>query len=222
MTSAAPSLFGPSHERRLEAFDLSTALMHDGIRPGGSRANNRSPLALKSAPGTDIYQDGMENFHKLLRLAGWTLVYVDGQPRLLHPEGKVAFAISSAKNVGYQNLRMPRTRRKGSATRKALTGEPRHPSLFDELDDIDASESSPELVAAAQAAPLYFLLWERSERGDGLALEFSRPVEMTYGGSVNHWSDRIQVGFLELEGDLSVFDDPDGGDDEFTVPVEPR
>jgi hypothetical protein len=221
MTTAAPSPFGPSHEERLEAFDLSTPIIHDGIRPGGSRAANRSSLALKSAPGTDIYQDGMENFHKLLRTAGWKLVYVDGQPRLLHPEGKVAFAISSAKNVGHQNLRMPRTRRKGNATRNALAGSPQHESLFD-LEGIDAPGSSAELVAAAQAAPLYFLLCERSERGDGLALEFSRPAEMTQGGRVNNWTDRIQVGFLELEGDLSVFDDPDGGYDEFDVPVEPR
>ena len=217
MSSTTESPFEPNPEGGLDAFGLSTEIFHNGLRPGASRAANRTALALDSTPGTDIYHDGMEQLAQLLYPAGWRLVMVDGQPRLLHPDRVVAFTISSGINVGQWNMRMPRTRRKGKATRLALAPQEHHPSLLDDLE----YESMEELVAAAQNAPLYFLLVERTVQGNGLHLEFSRPSEMTDGGSVNNWADRIPVGFLDLEGDLSVFDNPDDGD-EFDVPVEPR
>lgn len=215
LTTASP--FEPNSEARLVTFGLSTEILHNGLRPGGSRAANRTALALDSSPGTDIYHDGMEQLAQLLYPAGWRLVMVDRQPRLLHPERIVTFTISSGINVGQWNMRMPRTRRKGKATRLALAPPEPHPSLFGDL----GVESPEELVVAAQNSPLYFLLVERTVGGNGLHIEFSRPSEMTDGGSVNNWADRIQVGFLDLEGDLSVFDNPDDGD-EFDVPVEPR
>lgn len=212
--------YDEDHERRLEAFGLSTEVIHNGLRRGAEHAANRSSHALKTAAGTDIYQDGMEDFAQLLTAGGWRAVEVDGQPRLLHPTGMMAFTISSGINVGSADLRRrPRTRRKGKATRGSLAPLPPHPSLF---GDEDAGDSA-ELLAQAAAAAFYFLLCERAPQGGGVHIELAQPAAMTEGGSVNEWRDRIRVGFLPLEGDLSVFDRPDDeGPDEFDVPVEPR
>lgn len=212
--------YGEDHERRLEAFGLSTQLIHNGLRRGAERAANRSSHALKTAAGTDIYQDGMEDFAQLLTAHRWRAVEVDGQPRLLHPAGAMAFTISAGINVRSADLRQrPRTRRKGKATRGSLVPQPPHPSLFGDEDSV----GSAELVAQAAAAPFYFLLCERALRGGGVHIELAQPAGMTPGGSINQWSDRIPVGFLPLEGDLSVFDDPDDeGPDQFDVFVEPR
>jgi hypothetical protein len=208
----------PGNERRLQVFGLSTDIFHNGLRAGVSRAANRSEMALESSRGTDIYHDGMENLHLILAPAGWQMVLVDQQPRLLHPEGIVSFTISSGVNVGKTNLRTPRTRRKGSATRKSLAVPEVTAGLFDDLD----AELNAKLVATAQQAPFYFLLCERPKiGGNGLIMEFSQPVGMTEGGSVNSWADRIPVSYLDLEGDLSIFKRPDDGD-EYDVAVSPR
>jgi hypothetical protein len=209
----------PDPERRLNEFGLSTERIHLALRPALSRASNRTSLALRSTPGTDIYHDGMEHFAQLLAQEGWRLVYVDGQARLLHPQGQLALALASGINVGQWNLRMPRTRRKGKATRKALAQLIKHPSLFDSDEKI---EQESALVEAAKKAPLWFLLCERTERGPGLHLEFARPASMTPGGSVNLWADHIPVPFLDLGSDMSVFNQPDDGDGDFDVAVEPR
>ncbi|WP_226346912.1 hypothetical protein [Agilicoccus flavus] len=216
MTLTTAPGFEPEHEQRLAAFGLSNAIMHDGLRAGATRAANRSALALETSPGTDIYHDGMEALAQLLAPDGWRSLSIDRQPRLVHPEGALSFAVSSAINVGRANLRAPRTRRKGTATRNSLGAGLSVPTLFETEDDQLA-----ELARTAEKAPFYFLLFERIAVGKpGLLLEFSRPAAMTNGGSVVEWADRIPVPFLDLEGDLSVFDEP--GDDEFDVAVEPR
>ena len=218
MTVTTASSF-ESDESRLAAFGLSSEIFHNGLRSGASRAVNRSPLALDSAPGVDIYHDGMENLHRILKPLGWRLVFVEKQPRLVHPDGIMSFTISSGINVGKADVRKPpRTRKKGPATRNSLAVADLAPGLFQHLE----AELAARLAKAAKKAPFYFLLCERvTYGGNGLILEFSQPAGMTSGGSVNEWKDRIAVPFLALEGDLSVFDNPDDGD-AIDVPVEPR
>jgi hypothetical protein len=221
MAIATALPYDEDHERRLRALGLSTEIIHNGLRRGAERAANRSSFALKTAAGMDIYQDGMEDFSRLLAAGGWQLIEVEGQPRLLHPDAAMSFTISSGIDVGSMDLRKgPRTRRKGKATRASLVPQPPHPSLFEGEEAADAAE----LVARATVAPFYFLLCERAPQGGGVYIELAQPASpMTAGGSVNQWGDRIRVGFLPLEGDLSVFDQPeDEGPDEFNVPVEPR
>lgn len=213
----------PNHEddeRRLEALGLSTALIHNGLRRGAERAANRTAYALRTAAGTDIYQDGMEDFAQLLAAGGWRKIEVDDQPRLVHPNGTMSFTISSGINVGSADLRRgPRTRRKGKATKNSLVPQPEHPTLFEGENGLDASA----LIVQPIDATFYFLLCERAHHGGGVHIEMARPAGMTRRGSVNQWADRIRVGFLQLGGDLSIFDQSDlEGPDEFDVPVELR
>lgn len=217
MTTLTVQPYNDGDELRLEALGLSTELIHNGLRRGVGRAANRSSFALKTAAGTDIYQDGMEDFAQLLFDAGWRRFDVDGQPRLLHPTGTMSFTISSGINVGNADLRsVPRTRRKGKATEKALTDQHRPLGLF----CVDDSAVQDELADHAEEAPLYFLLYERARGGGGVHIELARPASMTEGRSVNAWTERIHVGFLPWDGDLSFFDQPDGdGPSEFDVPV---
>lgn len=213
-TVALPA--GEGDERRLNAFGLTTESLHTALRPGLSRAANRTAMALPSSAGTDIYHDTMEQLALALADAGWKLVWVEHQPRLLHPDALIAFTVASGTNVANLDRRKaPRTRKKGKATRNSLAA----PQLavlpiFDE----PSVEQNAGLVAAATQAPLWFLVHERTDRG--LNLEFSRPAEMTEAGAVVAWEERILIGFLDLDGDLSIFDNPDNGD--FDVPVAPR
>jgi hypothetical protein len=210
------ALTSPEGEGRLRAFGLSTELIHMALRPGLSRAANRTSKALRSTPGTDIYHDTMEHLHLLLAEMGWSLVHIDHQPRLLHPDARIAVAIASGTNVASWDPRWtPRTRRKGVATRNSLAG-PRAEVVA--LFDVPGVEQDEELVNAARLAPLWLLVHERTVRG--LNLELSRPAGMNASGIVTEWADRIIIGFLDLDGDLTVFDNPDDGG--FDVPVQPR
>lgn len=214
MATASLTPSESSDEERLAVFGLSSQIFHDGLRTGTSRAANRSTLALTTSAGTDVYHDGMEDLHRILKPLGWTLIHVEGQPRLRHPDGVVSFTISSGINVGKANARVPRTRKKGKATRSSLAAPELPAGLFD--------DPQAKIAQAAKGAPFYFLLCERvTDGGSGLILEFAQPAIMTSGGSVNDWKDRITVPFLALEGDLSVFDQPDD-DNGIDVPIEPR
>lgn len=217
MTTA--TLLSPSsHEgdHRLAKFGLSTELIHTALRPGLSRASNRTAMALRSTPGTDIYHESMERLNQRLAEAGWRLVYVGHQPRLLHPDLFISFTIASGTNVANPDRRLaPRTRPKGKSTRDSLAG-PR--AQIAALFDVPEVVQEKELVAAAEKAPLWLLVHERTEQG--LNLELSRPAEMTASGIVTDWDDRIVIDFLDIEGDLSVFSTPD--DDGIDVAIEPR
>lgn len=203
-------------EDRLRRLGLSTETLHTALRPGLSRAANRTALALPNSSGTDIYHDTMEQLALMLADAGWKQIWVEQQPRLLHPEAILAFTLSSGINVANPDRRRsPRTRNKGIATRKSITAPQMQVlPIFDEMQ----AEQNIELISAASQAPLWFLLYERTDRG--LNLEFSRPATIAATGAVVAWEQRILVGFLELDGDLSIFDGP--GDEDFDVPVTPR
>ncbi|WP_053386378.1 hypothetical protein [Leucobacter japonicus] len=207
---------GEGDERRLNAFGLTTEALHSALRPGLSRAANRTALALPSSAGTDIYHDTMEQLALALADTGWKLVWIDRQPRLLHPDALIAFTLASGNNVANPDRRKsPRTRKKGKATRNSLAAPQLDVlPLFDEPE----VEQDAALIAAAAQAPLWFLVHERTDRG--LNLEFSRPSKMTDAGAIVAWDERILIGFLDLDGDLSIFDSPDDGD--FDVPVAPR
>lgn len=210
---------GSDDERRLNELGLSSALIHDGLRRGASSANNRTAKALASSRGIDIYYDGMEDFHILLAEVGWSMAEVRQQPRLFHPEGLVSFTLSAGKNVGRKNMR---TDRKGPATRESLANAPFVPSLFPDIDAVILEERAKR--ERANRVPLYLLVVERiaGER-PGLRIELAQPVEANDSGCVVGWGERVNVQFFDLDGDLSVFGDPDAdGDDEIDVPVAPR
>ena len=201
-------------EERLVAFGLSTTLIHTALRPGASRASNRTSLALKSARGTDIYQDSMEMFHQLLADAGWDLVYVENQPRLFHPQNLLAFTITSGTWVAQLDPNVQPRTRKGKATRGSLVG-PR--VQVEALFDLPDGARAKQPATAMPGSPLWLLVHERTDRG--LNLELSRPGTMNASGRVTEWADLIMVGFLDLDGDLSVFEQHDDGG--FDVAVEP-
>ncbi|SEB10133.1 hypothetical protein SAMN04515680_3268 [Leifsonia sp. 21MFCrub1.1] len=88
-------------------------------------------------------------------------------------------------------------------------------SIFE--DQIESERALAQ--AAAQTAPLWLLVHERTDHG--LRIELSRPALMTESGVVYDWEDRILIDFLDLNGDLSIFDEPDdaGGFDVFVEPL---
>lgn len=153
----------------------------------------------------------------MLTPLGWQSIVIDGQPRLLHPEGKMSFTIASAKNVAHPDRRKsPRTRGKGAATRNSLAAQVVQDLSLFELPD---SSDNTALIEAARKAPFWMLLHERT--ANGLFLEFARPAAMTPGGTINGWIDSIAIPSLDLDGDLSIFDTSDSdSDDDFDVPVE--
>jgi len=201
-------------EDRLKSFGLSTQIVHDVMTPGIIHARNRTALALGSARGTDIYQDSMEQLALRLAPSGWQLVYVGRQPRILHPDGLLSVTVASATGLSRADpQRQPRTHPKGPSTRSSLDDAPRLDMLFDTWGTMDKT-----ILEMAELAPLWFLLHERTPRG--LYLELSRPSEMNQSDVITDWSDYIQIPFLDVTGDMSVFGDD--GDDDFDVPVRPR
>lgn len=206
----------PDSEGRLAGFGLSTDLIHTAFKPGLTRASNRTSLALPNTAGTDVYHDSMEQFNYLLSNEGWRLVFVRRQPRLLHPDQIISFTVSSGTNVANPNPKIvPRTGQKGVATRSSLA-EPTSQTAV--LFDIHDAAYEEELIAAAEDAPFWMLVYERTNYG--LNIELSQPTGMTESGTVNAWDDRIIVAPLETHGDLSVFVQPD--DDYIDVSIEPR
>lgn len=198
---------------RLAEYGLSTLLIHDAFRPGLSHARNRSSLATRTAAGNDVYQDSFEQLALRLVPLGWRRVEVYGQPRLVHPDDLIALTVASATGVADPNHRVhPRTRPKGTATIASLdsTSTGAVPLDLDEFREIEAPE--------APGAPLWFLLYERTDRG--LNLSIARPAGSDKAGCIVSWSDEIPIASLDNDGDLSIFDAPDDGD--FDVTVSPR
>lgn len=208
---------GHSDEARLNAFGLSTELIHAAYRPGLSRALNRTSLALPSSPGTDIYHDTMENLSLLLSDRGWKLAWIDRQPRLVHPESLIAITVASGTDVASSDRRRAPRARKGVATRAALAPPVAAIPLSIFEDQVESERTLAQ--TAAQTAPLWLLVHERTDHG--LRVELSRPALMTESGVVYDWEDRILIDFLDLNGDLSIFDEPDdaGGFDVFVEPL---
>ena len=200
-------------ERRLAEFGLSSDLIHMALRPGLSRAMNRTSMALRSTPGTDIYHDSMENFSRILA-PSWVCVYVNQQPRLLHPEKRMTFTVTSGMHGAHQDRKVKPRVRKGKATRGSLAASTVRTTVMVAVPGVEQQAET----AAAETAPLWLLIYERTERG--LNLELSRPSEMDDNGFVTNWKDRIMVRFLDLNGNLSEFDRPDD-DDDVNVDVQP-
>lgn len=214
MSNVIPLLSDRSDpEGRLAEFGLSTSLIHDAFHPGLSHARNRSSLATRAAAGNDVYQDSFEQLALRLVPLGWLPDEVNGQPRLVHPEGLMALTVASATGVANPNHRVhPRTRPKGPATIASLDSTSTGAVPLD-LEEFRAIE-----VPEALGAPLWFLLYERTDRG--LNLSLARPAGRDKAGCIVSWSEKISIASLENDGDLSIFDAPDDGD--FDVTVIPR
>lgn len=216
---AVTNLFPQStsdEERRLADFSLASTDFHTAFRPGLGRAIDRSTLAPPNAAGTDLYNDTFELLAQILVARKWRRVLVMGQPRLIHPEGKIQLALSSAHDVADVDHRVkPKTRHKGPATFRSLdqSGAETQPPLG--LPEFAHEESLPPVLAGA---PMWFVLYERA--GSHLSIALGRPAGVDAADRVVDWSDMIAITPLEGTGDLGVFDF--GNDDDFDVPVEPR
>jgi len=210
--------FDPSMESRLEQLGLSIALIHDALRPALDHARNRSALATKSARGSDLYQDSFENLALRLVPLGWHPQEVDGQPRLVHFDGRLALTVSSATNVASADPRLhPRTGKKGPATARAVPAPAPHSAL-----DLPEFRSEAGAGGAAADAPLWFVLHELVDQGLNIAV--ARPSGLNSSGAVVAWEERIPVPSLRDDEDFSVFPLDDGDEDAaaFDVPVTPR
>jgi hypothetical protein len=210
--------FEPSVESRLEQLGLSIALIHDALRPALDHARNRSALATKSARGSDLYQDSFENLALRLVPLGWHPQEVDGQPRLVHSDGRLALTVSSATNVASADPRLhPRTRKKGPATARAV-GAPAHQSALDLPEFRFGDGAGGEGVEA----PLWFVLHELVDQGLNIAV--AKPSGLDSSGAVIMWEEQIPLPSLRDDEDFSVFPLDDGDEDAaaFDVPVTPR
>jgi hypothetical protein len=206
-----------AQEARLNAFGLSTPFFHGAFRRGLNNARNRSSAALTSSKANDIYHDTNEQIRLMLAPQKWRSIMWERQPRLAHPEGKMALVIASATGVGLAHPRLvPITRKKGPATLNSITrtAAPTHSTL-----EIPEFEMDPEEVKVLAEAPLWMALHELTEHG--LNLELSKPAGFRANGCVDVWEERIPIASIRLDGDFSVFKIDDGGD-EFDVPVDPR
>lgn len=214
MSASVPAVGGSlDAEGRLHSFGLSTQMIHDAFRPGLTRSRNRSGLAAKTTPGTDVYHDTFETLARRLSPDGWTRDNPDGQPRITHPKRLLTITLASAKDVAATDPRVrPRTRHKGRATVRSLDRSMgiRQPTL--DIPEFKVKD------AATVDAPLWFLLYERTEPGLNLCL--ARPAAQSKSGSIVGWSDIIPVAPLAHVEDLSIFDEPDDYvSTNFDVPV---
>ncbi|WP_445337473.1 hypothetical protein [Clavibacter sp. CFBP 8614] len=212
--------FDPSVESRLEQLGLSIALIHDALRPALDHARNRSALATKSARGSDLYQDSFENLALRLVPLGWHPQEVDGQPRLIHSDGRLALTVSSATDVASADPRVqPRTRKKGPATARAV-GAPAPQSAL----DLPEFRFGVGVGAGGEGvdAPLWFILHELVDQGLNIAV--AKPSGLDSSGAVVTWEEQIPLPSLRTDEDFSVFPLDDGDEDAaaFDVPVTPR
>lgn len=206
----------PDDELRLAEFGLTSEDFHVAFRPGLSRALNRTELAPPNAAGSDLYNDTFELLANILVARGWRKVVIAGQSRLIHPDGLLQLALSSAVNVADPDHRVkPKTRRKGPATKRSL-----------DVDAINALQPLPlrewmdedALPTKLKDAPFWFVLYER--QGTSLDIALGRPAGMNSADQVVTWTDEIKIARLNGDDDFAVFDGTDDGG--FDVPVEPR
>lgn len=208
-------------EERLAAFGLSSALVHDALRRGASRALSRTGFANAGAGNTDIYHDGSEDLRARLVRAGWVIATIDNQKRVVHPEGLLSIVVASADNVGVMGdpRRLPLTREKGPATLDAIRKTQRSDGQgFFSLPGIpDPEPVSPEELA--RVAPLWMLLHQLEERT--LLIELSEPSGYRDDRRVHAWRQRIHLRPLVLDDDFD-FDSPEEPDNNLDIPITRR
>ena len=207
-----------SDEERLRQFGLSSALVHDALRRGVSRALSRTGFANAGAGNTDIYHDGSEDLRARLARRGWVVATIDNQKRTVHPDGLMSIVVASADHVGVVGdpRRRPLTREKGPATLDAIRRTRRGDgqAFFSFPGMPDPEPVAPEELA--RVAPLWMLLHQLEERT--LLLELSEPAGYRADKKVNSWRQRIHLQPLSLAD--HDFDLPnDEPDNDFDIPI---
>lgn len=203
---------------RLDAFGLSDETIHDCVRPAWMHARGRSSLAAPSTPGSDLYSDITEYLAVTLTGRGWERKLVNGQQRIIHPEGLLAIAVSAAVNVNNSHPKKhPSTRRKGPATLGDLDAGVIPGQEAFKIEGFDGDEAFEQRM---RKAPLWLLLHEEIE-GE-LRLSLARPALRDKQGRIIGFSHEIPIETLKLDTDLDIFrndDDDEGGGIDFDVPA---
>ena len=208
MNLATSRLYGQTPEWGLEQFGLTESLIHDCVRPAWVRSRARSSLATSGAAGTDLYLDISENLATSLSELGWQRVRVQNQQRMVHPDGVIAIAVSSAVDVANSDPKKhPRTQSKGPATLGSL-GRERFPGQ--KPFDLDEFQNESEVEKELDRAPLWLLLHETLE--SEVRLSLAHPVGSDRQGNVVDFGSRVNISPLRLDADLEIFRNDDEGD----------
>ena len=211
------SHFRVDHNKNsLGQFGLSEDILQSCAQYAWDKARRRTALASPSASGTDLYQEMTEQLAIVLSAQGWRKDVVHGQQRIVHPDGLIGIAVSSATNVASDDpKKQPRTRsKKGLSTLEDLDS-----SVMPGQDTFDLEEFRLQDAANEKLknAPLWFLLHE--EREDFFYLSLARPAAADKQGYIIGFSYEIHIKPLSADQDLDLFREEDGdGDIDFEVP----
>jgi len=163
---------------RVHALGLEAQMLADAIKYGWThRQRSRKPYEPRGAAGFYMWAKTTGSLREQLAAKGWKLKEEMNLPVIVHPNGKVAIAVSHGdSNTGIPNKTPSTYREKGKATVQVVATNQLsfNGPAFDRNDQFQT----------------YMLLYFHDARKQEIRLELALPAAMT-GAFVVEWRERI-------------------------------
>lgn len=177
---------------RLTSMGLSEDTLHTVVARGQAERNTATELHPANAGGTFAYMWGIHELRSQLLPQGWTIRRIRNFELTVHPDGRMAIAVSGGDQDTGRVDGQPHTRNpKGNQTAQAIASN--QFSLFPAPQPVTTERSATEV---------WFLLYYTDV--NEVRLELSLPTDMDEQGRVSNWQTRLILGSVPLDPDFSV------------------
>lgn len=179
------------------------AVLQEALQAGYLGRSSCTANDAPNAAGFYQWNDTLRSLRENMASRGWHRNDWGNWPRTVHPDGRLAIAVSTGnQNTGRVDATPSTSRAKGPRTAYAV--------------DINQTcfpgfEPKPKVDDADADYPTWFLLFHREK--SELRSEISLPTKMGEDGHVNAWRERIILPTLPLDPEFAVIPEPDFGPD---------
>lgn len=183
---------------KLPPLTVLTEALQAGYVGRNSRTANDAP----NAAGFYQWNDTLRSLRENMASRGWSRNDDGNWPRTVHPDDRLAIAVSTGnQNTGRIDATPSTSRAKGPRTAYAV-----------DVNQTWLPGFEPKKPVVEEADyPTWFLMFHREKLE--LRSELSLPIEMGDDGHVNAWRERIILPTLPLDPEFGVLPGPDFGPD---------
>lgn len=206
---------------RLRLLGVEEEHLKTAVAAGFAAWASCTPHHPPAAPGLSAWFETVAVLRDQLAPEGFESFNDQNLPLTIHPETRVAIAVSSGDEATGRREANPSTKSdKGPRTIHAVAVNRDQLSLFDD-------DALPMPDIAEEKHETWVLLVYRDELARVVRSELSRPIGLASDNRVNDWAERIILDALPFDGDADLFPvdtTPPAGPSatDFTVEIKKR